>query len=57
VSDRRQVNDGILKVVKIHSNYLIIKDIVIKDGTRLVRYSGLRKRLSESYTEYRESER
>ena len=41
VSDKRQVNDGILKVVKIYSNYLIIRDIVIKDGIKLIRHNRL----------------
>ena len=57
VSDGCQVNDGIFKVVEIYSNYLIIKDIVIKDETGLIRYNRLRKRLSESYTEYKKSEK
>jgi hypothetical protein len=57
VSDRCQINDGIFKVVEIYSNHLIIKDIVIKDETGLIRYNRLRKRLSKSYTEYKESEK
>jgi hypothetical protein len=57
VSDRRQVNDGILKVIEVYSNYLVIKDVVVKNGTRLIRYSELRKRLSESCIKYKESER
>jgi hypothetical protein len=57
VSDRRQVNNGILRVIKVNSNYLVIRDIVIRNRTRLVRHSKLRKRLSKSYTEYKELER
>jgi hypothetical protein len=57
VSDRRQVNDGILKVIEVYSNYLVIKDVVVKNGTGLIRYSELRKRLSESCIKYKESER
>jgi hypothetical protein len=57
VSDRRQVNDGILKVIRVYSNYLIIRDVVVKNGTELIRHSESRKRLSESYTKCRESER
>jgi hypothetical protein len=57
VSDKRQVNDGILRVIKIYSNYLIIKDIIIKNGTRLIRHNESRKRLFKSYTKCKESEK
>jgi hypothetical protein len=57
VSNRRQVNNSILRVIRVNSNYLVIRDIVIRNGTRLVRHSKLRKRLSKSYIEYKGSER
>ena len=57
VSDKCQVNNGILKVVKIYSNYLIIKDIVIKDKTKLIKYNRLRKRLFKSYIKCKELEK
>ena len=57
VSDRRQVNNCILRVIKVNSNYLVIRNIVIRNGTRLVRHSELRKRSSKSYTECKGSER
>ena len=57
VSDKRQVNDGILRVIKVYSNHLIIKDIIIKNGTRLIRHNESRKRLFKSYTKYKESEK
>jgi hypothetical protein len=41
VSDKRQVNNDILRVIKVNSNYLVIRNIVIRNGTRLIRYSEL----------------
>jgi hypothetical protein len=57
VSNKCQVNNNILRVIRVNSNYLIIKDIVIRNGTRLIRYSELQKCLSKSYIECKESER
>ena len=57
MSDKRQVDNNILKVIKIYSNNLIIKDIVIENGIKLIRHSESRKRLSENYIKYKESEK
>jgi hypothetical protein len=57
VSNRRQVNNGILRVIRVNSNYLVIRNIVIRNGTRLIRHSKLRKRPSKSCIEYKGSER
>jgi hypothetical protein len=57
VSDRRQVNNGILRVIRVNSNYLVIRDIVVGNRTGLIRHSKLRKRLSKSYTECKGLER
>ena len=57
VSNRRQINNDILRVIKVNLNHLVIRNIVIKNKTRLIRYSKLQKRLSKSYIDYKESER
>jgi hypothetical protein len=50
VNNRPQVNNTILRITKVHLKYFIIRNIVIRDGTRLLRYSKLRNRLSENCT-------
>jgi hypothetical protein len=57
VSDKRQVNNNILRVIKVYLNYLIIRDVVVKNGTKLIKHNKSRKRLSESYIKYKESEK
>ena len=50
VNDRPQVDNAILRIARVHLKHFIIRNIVIRDGTRLLRYSKLRNRLSESCT-------
>jgi hypothetical protein len=57
VSDECQVNNSILRVIRVNSNYLVIRDIVIGNRTGLIRHSKLRKRLSESCIECKGLER
>ena len=49
VNNRPQVNNAILRITRVHSKHFVIKNIVIKDRTRLLRHSKLRNRLFESY--------
>jgi len=57
VNNRRQVNNSIFKVIKIYLNHLIIKNIVIKNETRLIKHNKLQKRLFKSYIKYKRSEK
>ena len=41
VNNRRQVNNSIFKVIKIYLNHLIIKDVVIENKTKLIKYNEL----------------
>jgi len=57
INDRRQIDNGVFRVIKIYSNYLIIKDVVVKNGIKLIRYNKSRKRLFKSYIKYKKSEK
>ena len=50
VNDGPQVDNAILRIARVHSKHFVVRNIVIRDGIRLLRYSKLRNRLSESYT-------
>ena len=39
MNNKRWVNNNIFKVIKINSNYLIIRDIIIKNRIKLIRYN------------------
>jgi hypothetical protein len=56
VNNRPQVNNAILRITRVHSKHFVIRNIVIRDGTRLLRHSKLQNRLSESYTKYKRVE-
>jgi len=41
MNNKRWVNNNIFKVIKINSNYLIIKNIIIKNEIKLIKYNEL----------------
>jgi len=57
VNDKRQIDNNIFKVIKVYLNHLIIRDIIIKNRIKLIRYNKSRKRFFKSYTKYKESEK
>ena len=41
VNNKPQINNAILRIIKVYSKHFIIRNIVIRDGTRLLRHSKL----------------
>jgi hypothetical protein len=41
VNNRPQVNNAILRITRVYSKHFIIRNIVIRDKTRLLRYNKL----------------